>query len=229
MAGLLIFDLDGTLIDTAPDLVGTLNTVLQEERIPPFPLEQARNFIGLGARTMLKMGFEASGCEIEPDKLETLFVRFLDHYREHISLRSRPFPGAVDAMTRFSDAGWQLAICTNKLEHLAVKLLDDLNLKNRFAAITGGDTFEKAKPDPLPILGTMAKLSAPEHRTIMIGDARPDIDGARNAGIPSIAVDFGYTSEPIASLKPDLVISHFNDLWNGVAAIQSRIRALSKQ
>lgn len=228
MAGLLIFDLDGTLIDTAPDLVGTMNTVLGEEGIPPFPLSQARNFIGLGARTMLKMGFDASGHEIGSDKLEELFVRFLNHYRENISVRSRPFPGAIDAMTRFSDAGWQLAICTNKLEHLAVKLLGELGLKDRFGTITGGDTFEKAKPDPLPIKGTIAKLNASQKQTIMIGDARPDIDGARNAGIPSIAVDFGYTSEPVTSLKPDHIVSHFDDLWDGVEAITSRTKPPSR-
>ena len=101
-------------------------------------------------------------------------------------------------------------------------------MKDRFGTITGGDTFEKAKPDPLPIRGTIAKLNASQKQAIMIGDARPDIDGARNAGIPSIAVDFGYTSEPVTSLKPDHIVSHFDDLWDGVEAITSGTRFPSR-
>ncbi|MEP3275236.1 MAG: phosphoglycolate phosphatase [Stappiaceae bacterium] len=221
MTGLLIFDLDGTLVDTAPDLVGTLNWVLQEQGIGTVPLEQARNFIGQGARAMLKMGFNTRGISLSGDQLETHVAQFLEHYQANISQNSRPFPGVLDAMNRFSSAGWQLAVCTNKLEHLAVKLLNELDLAQRFSIITGGDTFEKAKPDPTPILGTMSKLNSSADEAIMVGDARPDIDGARNAGIPSIAVDFGYTTEPVASLNPDRIISHFDDLWDSVHNIRA--------
>src|SRR5512135_2050330 len=174
-ASTIVFDLDGTLIDTAPDLVDTLNVVFAREGLPPVPYETARNLIGGGARMMIARGIEADGRVVKPAELERLFRDFIAHYSEHIADRSRPFPGLVEALDALAAGGWRFAVCTNKLENLSVLLLDQLGLAHRFAVICGQDTFGVQKPDPEVLRKTVAAAGGTLPNAIMIGDSLTDI------------------------------------------------------
>jgi len=215
----IIFDLDGTLIDTAPDLVDTLNVVFAREGLPPVPYETARNLIGGGARMMIVRGIEAEGRTVEPAEIERLFQDFIVHYSAHIADRSRPFPGLVDALDALAAANWRFAVCTNKLESLSVLLLKELGLAHRFAVICGQDTFGVQKPDPEILRRTVKAAGGTLQNAIMIGDSLTDIRTARAAGVPVIAVDFGYTERPVAELGPDRIISRFGELPAAVAEL----------
>lgn len=219
----IVFDLDGTLIDTAPDLVDTLNVVLAREGLPPVPYEAARNAIGGGAKAMIARGIEAEGQALSPAKLEQMFADFIAYYSDHLADRSRPFPGLTDALDALAARGCQFAVCTNKLERLAMLLLDRLELANRFVAICGQDTFGIQKPDPEILRRTIAAASGTMQRAVMIGDSLTDIRTARAAGVPIIAVDFGYSERPIAEFGPDRTISDFAQLPASIAAISSAI------
>jgi len=216
---MIVFDLDGTLIDTAPDLVATLNAVIAREGLPPVPFDTARNLIGGGARMMLKRGVEAEGRDLTPAKLDELFADFIAHYSAHIADHSQPFPGLIEALDALDTQGHRFAVCTNKLERLSVMLLEALGLSHRFAAICGQDTFGTPKPDPEMLRRTIAAAGGDPRHAIMIGDSLTDIRTARAAGVPVIAVDFGYTDRPVSELGPDRIISGFAQLPAAVAEL----------
>jgi phosphoglycolate phosphatase len=220
-APLLVFDLDGTLADTAPDLIAALNTVLQGEGLAPVPMEKARDVVGFGGRALIQRGFAAAGLTLAPDRLEELFILFLAHYEGHIADATRLYPGVVDALDRFEAAGWRFAVCTNKMEHSAVQLLTALHLADRFRAICGQNTFAAPKPDRRALLGTIARAGGTPARSIMVGDSKTDIAAAGAAGVRVIAVDFGYTDRPIETYAPDRIISHFDALWDAVAGLET--------
>ena len=222
-APLIVFDLDGTLIDTAPDLVDTLNFIFSREGLAPLPYATARNLISGGAKVMLTRGIEIRQHFLPPAKLDQLFEDFIAHYSEHLVDRSRPFPGLRDALDVLAQRGCRFAVCTNKLERLTALLLDKLKLRNHFAAICGQDTFGMRKPDPEILRRTIAAAGGTLHNAVMIGDSITDIRTARAAGVPIIAVDFGYTERPIAEFSPDRIISHFAELPASIAAISSAI------
>jgi phosphoglycolate phosphatase len=208
----VVFDLDGTLVDTAPDLANTLNTIFAREGLPPVPYERARNLVGDGARAMIERGLKFEGRRLAGGETDRLFRDFIDHYSAHIADHSQPFSGVVEALDVLAGRGCRLAVCTNKLEWLSVRLLDALGLSSRFAAICGQDTFKAAKPDPAILRGTIARAGGAAERAVMVGDSSTDIATARAAGIPVVAVDFGYTDTPVSELGPDRVISRFADL-----------------
>jgi phosphoglycolate phosphatase len=216
----IVFDLDGTLIDTAPDLIATLNVVLTKEGLPPVPYDQARMLIGGGAKVMLARGLATDGRDTSPAQLDKLFVDFINHYSAHIADHSRPFPELEQTLDQLSDDGFKLAVCTNKLEGLSRKLLEALNLTSRFAFICGQDTFGAPKPTPDTLRKTIAAASGDTSAAIMVGDSETDVAAARAAGIPIIAVDFGYTPRPIVEFRPDRVISRFSELRGAIAAMQ---------
>jgi len=211
-----VFDLDGTLADTAGDLVGTLNVILDQEGLAPLPVEQARDMIGAGARALIERGFEAAGKELVPGHLDTLYKQFMVHYGQNIRVRTELFPGVPEALDRLEAAGFIFAVCTNKVEEHSVKLLDELGIGHRFAANCGRDTFPYFKPDPRHLMLTIERAGGDPSRAIMVGDSRTDIVTAQNAGIPVVAVPFGYTDVPVESLKPDIVIDHFDELYGAV-------------
>lgn len=215
----IVFDLDGTLVDTAPDLIDTLNTILAREGMPPVPYEQGRVSIGGGARAMISRGLAAEGRQASPAELDKMFVDFITHYSAHIADRSRPFPGVERALEQLADGDFILAVCTNKLEGLSRQLLDALDLSRHFAAICGQDTFAVQKPDPIILKRTIAAAGGDANAAIMVGDSATDVLTARAAGVPVIGVDFGYTERPIAEFQPDYVISHFDDLEGVIAPI----------
>ena len=216
---LVIFDLDGTLVDTAPDLAATLNVILAREGLPPVAYEAARNMIGGGARVMLERGLAAAGRNLPATAVDVLTRDFVEHYAAHIADKSEPFPGAEVALDALAERGYRLAVCTNKLEWLSVRLLDALGLSKRFAAICGGDTFGISKPDPEILHRTIARAGAAGTGAVMVGDSHTDIATARAAKIPVVAVDFGYTDTPVTALAPDRVISRFADLPEAVFAL----------
>jgi phosphoglycolate phosphatase len=214
----VVFDLDGTLVDTAPDLINALNFVLDREGLPPVPLHSARNMIGAGARRLIERGLEVEGRVAGLEDITRLTRDFINYYAAHIADISRPFHGLEGALDDLSARGYRFAVCTNKLEWLSKLLLDRLGMSWRFSAICGADTFGVSKPDPAILRQTIARAGGEPSAAIMVGDAGPDIGVARRAGIPVIGVEFGYTEVPIADLKPDRVISHMREL---PAAVES--------
>jgi phosphoglycolate phosphatase len=218
-APLLVFDLDGTLAETAGDLIGTLNVILAREGIPSVELGDARTLLGAGARALIERGFAAAGRSVEKPRLEELFRDFLAYYNDHICDHSHLYGGVVASLDRLQARGYRFAICTNKVELSAVRLMEALGVRDRFPVIVGQDTFPMHKPDPRVLLLTVEKAGARPERTVMVGDSITDIATARAAGIPVVAVDFGYTDTPVAELGPDRVISHFDELDHAVAEL----------
>jgi phosphoglycolate phosphatase len=216
----IVFDLDGTLIDTAPDLIDTLNLILRQEGLPAIAFETARNMIGGGAKTMIERALVKDGRPGTGAKLERLYAAFVAHYAEHIADRSRPFPHLEATLQHLAAAGHRLAVCTNKLEWLSKRLLQALNLTQHFAAVCGQDTFGVQKPDPRILLETIRLAGGQPSQSIMIGDSKSDVGAARAANIPVIAVDFGYTEIPVASLDPDFIISSFADLPEAIDRVR---------
>jgi phosphoglycolate phosphatase len=205
----LVFDLDGTLIDTAPDLAHAANHVLASEGLPPVPVETIRSWIGHGARKMLKRGLKFHGVERTSAEINTLLERFIDYYTANIAVESRPFPQLTETLDRAAAAGARLAVCTNKREKLSRLLLSALGLADRFGAIAGADTFSVRKPDPDHLTGTIALAGGEPQRSIFVGDSEIDILTARAAGVPIVGVSFGYSELPIHQFNPDIVIDHY--------------------
>ncbi|PLX39187.1 MAG: phosphoglycolate phosphatase [Hyphomicrobiales bacterium] len=219
----LVLDLDGTLIETLPDLAATLNMLLVKNGHAAIPPEDIRAMVGQGARVMLQRGFAHYGVELTQERTDELFAEFLEHYQDHIAEGSHPFPGVLEQLDRFAAAGWKLAVCTNKLEVLSKKLLDALGVSSRFAVIAGPDTFGYHKPDPNHILKTVEAAGGVRENAVMVGDSVADINAAKGAGIPVVAVDFGYTPIPVSELDPNIIISHFDQLWDAVESVRAKV------
>jgi phosphoglycolate phosphatase len=215
-APIAVFDLDGTLADTAADLVSTLNLVLGGEGVPPLPIEQARELIGNGGRVLISKGFAAAGRELTPERLDRLYLAFLKAYGQDICRETALFPGAREALDRLEAAGFALAICTNKIEAHSVRLAQALGIADRFAANCGRDTFAWFKPDPRHLLMTIERAGGDPARAIMVGDSTSDVGAAKAAGVPAIAVSFGYSETPARALGADLVIDRFDELFGGI-------------
>lgn len=215
---IIVFDLDGTLVDTAPDLLASLNHCLGLAGLRQANPAELRRFVGMGGRVMIERAFAAQQRPLDQQQLDDLLAAFLDHYAGGMPGDSRPFAGALDAVDRFAAAGYVAAICTNKYEQLSRALIASLGLSDRFAAICGSDTFAFRKPDPRHLLETIARAGGNRDRAIMIGDSRTDIDTAKAAGIPVVAVDFGYTDQHVSTFEPSRVISHFDELTPALAA-----------
>jgi phosphoglycolate phosphatase len=208
----IVFDLDGTLVDTAPDIVGTINVILVQEGLSPLPASASHLVIGRGAHWGLERAFEIAGAPRSASELDQLVTRFREHYLAHIADGSLPFPGMVDAVTRLRAAGAKTVVCTNKITALSHALLDALDLSPLFDAIVGGDAVPAQKPDPRPLIQAITAVGGEPARAIMVGDAAPDAGAARAAGIPLILVSFGYGETPAADLGPDILIHHFDEL-----------------
>jgi phosphoglycolate phosphatase len=212
VAPTVVFDLDGTLVDSAPDLVATLNVIFGRNGLPPVAYDAARNMVGGGARAMIGRGLAAEGRTLGEAEVDRLVRDFIDYYGAHIADHSRPFPGLEAALDELAAAGCRLAVCTNKLEWLSLRLLDAFALSKRFVAICGADTFGLRKPDPELLRLTLARAGGSPDRAVMVGDSLSDIATARAAGVPVVAVDYGYTETPVGELGPDRVIGTLTEL-----------------
>ena len=216
VAPTVVFDLDGTLVDSAPDLAATLNIIFAREGLPPVAYDTARKLVGGGARSMIERSLAAQERKLDTAGVDGLVKDFVEHYAAHIADRSRAFPGLEAALDQLAAGGCRFAVCTNKLQWLSVRLLDALGLANRFAAICGADTFGLQKPHPDLLRRTIARAGGEPAHAVMVGDSVSDIATARAAGVPVVAVDHGYTETPVSELGADRVISTFAELPNAV-------------
>jgi phosphoglycolate phosphatase len=221
----IVYDLDGTLADTAEDLVATLNWLLDREGLAPIKVESAGSLVGAGARALIKRGFATSGRTLSTEEVEPLFADYLGYYNLHIVDRTRLYPGVDEALGAFARAGWRQAVCTNKVEVSAKLLIEKLGIAERFDFICGQDTFGVGKPNAKPLLETIAASGGAKEHAIMVGDSGTDINTARAANVPVVAVDFGYSDVPIQELGPDRVISHFDQLMRACDTLLGRWHA----
>ncbi len=212
----IAFDLDGTLVETAPDLIGTLNRLLAQRSLPPATLESARHLIGHGAIPLLKRGFAAAGEPWDEAASPALLQEFLADYRLHIADHSTAYPGAVEALDRLAARGAVLCVATNKPTDLAVALFDVIGLSSRFGAICGPQSVSVRKPDAAHIREAARQAGGDPARTIMVGDSVTDLDAARATGVPCILTAFGYSDPPAAGLGADALIAHFDELETAI-------------
>ena len=215
----VVFDLDGTLAHTAPDIVATLNAVLSSLGHAPLPHEHAITLIGAGARALLAKGLTSAGVGFDNAELDVLFEQFLTHYEAHIADETQLYPGTLAALDRLTTDGFPIAVCTNKMERHSKLLLDKLGIGHRFGAICGRDSFPYFKPDARHLTMTVAQSGGDHHHAIMVGDSITDIDTARNARLPVIGVGFGYSETPMDRLKPDIQIEHYDHLYEAVVSL----------
>ncbi len=208
----IVFDLDGTLVDTAPDLLDSLNHTLDAGGAARTDTAGFRQYVGHGGKVMIERAYKAQQRALAAEEHDRLFDLFLEHYGANIPGRSLPYPGVPEALDRFAAAGYMLAVCTNKTEEFSRRLIESLGLHAHFAAICGQDTFGVRKPDPRHLTETIRLAGGDAGRAVMVGDSRTDIDTAKAAGIPVVAVDFGYTDRHVRAFEPSRIISHFDEL-----------------
>jgi phosphoglycolate phosphatase len=215
----VIFDLDGTLVDTAPDLMAATNHVLRGLGRRDISMAEVRAFVGHGARALITRGMAATGGLPEGFDVEPVFRDFIAYYGENIAEGSAVFPGLMPLLDRLASEGVAMGVCTNKLEGLSVKLIQALGMDHYFGATVGPDTIGIAKPDPRPYAETARRLGVDPADTLMVGDSETDILTARAAGVPVIAVPFGYTPKPVSEFAPDALISHFDEAYAAIARL----------
>jgi phosphoglycolate phosphatase len=218
----VVFDLDGTLVDTAPDLIRATNHVMGLVGLSPVPEHEIRPLVSFGSKRMIERGLELHGRPLPADEIDRLWRTFLDFYAENIAVDSRPYPMIEATLDDLAARGVRLAVCTNKLEGLSRTLLDTLGLADRFAAICGRDTFAVCKPHPGHLTGAIAQAGGDPARAVMVGDSDTDVDTARAARIPIIGVTFGYTDVPMRELAPDALIEHYAEFGTALRGLIAR-------
>lgn len=206
---LVIFDLDGTLLHTGPDLVASLNHAIADAGLAPVDLSDLDHLVGQGGLAMIGRALALRQHETTPAETKRLHGLFLEHYESNMPGRSAPYPGLIAALDLLEAEGFRFAVCTNKSEALAVRLMQALSLEHRFAAILGGDSVTHRKPDGRHILATIERAGGQREKSIMIGDSSNDIVAARDAGIAAIGVPFGYSEVAIRTLDPDHVLEDY--------------------
>lgn len=220
LAGATIaFDLDGTLVESAPDLIGAVNAVLIAHGYPPLSYDRGRPYVSRGARWLLQFGLETAGEPQAAARAAALFGGFIAYYSDHIADETQPFPGAIAALKTLRQAGATLVVCTNKPTGLSRILLAKLEMAGLFDGVVGIDAVSAAKPDPAHLIEAVQAVDGHLARTVMVGDADTDAGAARGAGTPLVLVDFGYSEIPAAALEPDVLLYHFDELAAACAAL----------
>ena len=217
-----IFDLDGTLAHTAPDLIGTANDLFAERGFAPMPLSVAETTAGFGGKALIRAAFEYAGQPVDEREVDGLYQPFLDRYAERIADESRLYDGVIETLDALDARGWIIGVCTNKPEGLARTLLERLDVMHRFAALVGADTLPVRKPDPVALLTTIEWCGAEAHYSVMIGDTDTDRNTARNANIPCIMTSFGYSDTPISDMTPEAVVDSFAEMVDALEAVRRR-------
>jgi phosphoglycolate phosphatase len=221
----VIFDLDGTLVDTAPDLWRATNHCLSLRGRREVSLGEVRAFVGHGARKLIARGLAATGEPLGEHDIESLYEAFVAYYGDNIAVGSMPFPGCLALLDRLKAEGLSLGICTNKLEGLSTRLIDALEMSAYFDAIIGPDTIGIGKPDPAPYREALRRMEHECGPSLLVGDSETDVLTARAAGVPIIGVTFGYTARPIEEFKPDALISQFEEAFDPIMAMLNGDRA----
>ena len=209
---LFIFDLDGTLVDTAPDFKNSINYMLNELNESEVSLEEIRNWVGYGARELIRRTVVDKNIPHDEQRIEEMLKIFLLHYTHNIDDDSVLFNNVRNVLEFLKDNGIKLAVCTNKMERLSNILLEKLNVLHMFDYLVGGDSLSKSKPDPFPLLNICEKLNTEISDTIMIGDSVTDLNAGKGAGMPVVLVSYGYTDNKDIYNKADLVINDFSQL-----------------
>ncbi|MBX3504389.1 MAG: phosphoglycolate phosphatase [Parvibaculum sp.] len=215
----LLFDLDGTLADTAADLCETLNVILELHGRERVPQERVRHLVGGGARLLLERGFRETGDPASEALLDRSFHEFLDYYGRHIADHTKLWPGVRDQLDRLAERDALMAVCTNKVEDLSRKLLEMLAIDHYFPVVIGGDTLPVKKPDPEHLFEAIRRLGGENAHSVMVGDSETDVHAAKNAKLPSICVTFGYTRIPVAELEAEATIDHFDEFPAALAKL----------
>jgi len=215
----ILFDLDGTLADTAADLCETLNVILEMHGRERVPEERVRHLVGGGARLLLERGYRETGEPASEEALDLSFHEFIDYYGRHIADHTKLWPGMRDQLDWLSEHGALMAVCTNKVEGLSRKLLEMLGIDHYFPVVIGGDTLPVKKPDPEHLFEAIRQLGGMRENAVMVGDSETDVYAAKNAGLPCICVSFGYTRVPVAELDAEAVIDHFNEFPAALAKL----------
>lgn len=218
----IIFDLDGTLVDTAPDLAAALNAVLMRERLPVVPLDKVRHMVGRGARALIENALVWNNIPSDPAHVADLVRHFLVYYEANIAVTSRPFDGMVQEVQALVAKGHRIGVCTNKPVHLSLKLLSELGLSHLFSAVLGADSRPYRKPDPRHLTDTIETLNGDPRNAVLVGDSDTDAKTARAAGIPVILVSFGYTEIPVSELGATTIIDHYSELETALTICASR-------
>ncbi len=215
----IAFDLDGTIIETAADLMGTLNRMLAARGIAAMPVEAARHLIGYGALALLQHGFQEAGAAWDEAQAPALREEFLADYRRHIADHSQPYEGVVDTLDRLAERAAVLCVATNKPTDLSVALIEALGMTRHFAVICGPDKVSARKPDGAHIREAVQQAGGDPARAIMVGDGAPDVQAAKDAGVPCVVVTYGYTPILPENLGGDVLIDHFEDLEEAIDGI----------
>jgi phosphoglycolate phosphatase len=215
----IVFDLDGTIVDTAPDLLSATNHALGLVGLEPVTIDELHPFIGRGSMAMIEAGLAFRGKSVCKTERRRLHDAFLAYYAGNVAVSSRPFEGVPELLDQLLGDGARLAVCTNKFEALSKLLLVELGLADRFKAIAGRDTFAVCKPDPGHLTGVIAMAGGRAGRAVMVGDSDVDIATAAAANVPSIGVTFGYTLRPVRELGPGAVIDHFREFPAALAKV----------
>lgn len=208
----IVWDLDGTLVDSAPDIAVALNTLLNEHGQHGHPVEMVRPMIGAGVAKLIERGFRASGAPLDEAACARLLPRFVEIYSAHATDQTRLVKNAREVLDQVYHAGARQAICTNKPHGLTMQILNALDIAGFFAAVVGGDSTPEKKPHPLPLLTCLKQLGAAPADALMIGDSAADVGSARAAGVPMILVPDGYTGVPAASLGADYVVGSLSEI-----------------
>jgi phosphoglycolate phosphatase len=210
----LVFDLDGTLIDSAPDIRYALNLLLMEEGRRSVGEEEGNSFIGKGILNLIKQAFIATGTPIKPQDEDAMYDRYKVLYLGNMTHETEIYPGVLDCLTKWRAEGWLMAICTNKAIGMTKPLLRDLGLDHFFSVVIGGDSAARRKPWSDPLDETLRLLEVGNEQALMIGDSINDIDCAKYADVQSILVTYGYRTQKAESLGADAMVDHFAEIDN---------------
>lgn len=217
--GTIVFDLDGTLVDSVPDLAGSLDTLMEEKGLAPIGVATARQLIGHGIPNLVRRAFAERGLEWQEEAGAAAIKRFTEIYGARVSQETRPYPDVETVLEQLSAQGWRMAVCTNKMERFAKQIIDDLGLSRFFSVVAGPDTFGVGKPDPRHLTETAAAAGGGQP-IFFVGDSEVDIATGKAAGVSVIALTYGYTKTPLDGLGADRLIDAFAELPEAIAALQ---------
>jgi phosphoglycolate phosphatase len=217
----IVWDLDGTLVDSAPDLASALNTVLDKRGFFTLSINEVRAMIGNGVPKLVERGFNAVGVRPDPMQLDELIAMFVKEYKACATDNTRPYPGVVEALQELHSMSIPMGVCTNKPEAFTRQILDGLGLSAYFSSVVGGDSTSARKPDPEPVLACLRGLASEPAFSLMIGDSVHDVHAAHAAGVTVAVVPWGYRSAPVEDLAADFVLGD-------LAALPGMIREASE-